>query len=187
MEAGYASLWGGLIEGLQGRRDNQHNRREAQRQRGWQERMLRTEYQIKVDDLRAAGLNPMLAYMNAPGGVPSGGVGYAASGGSIVGSATQAAKLATEIEKLEAEITALGAQYGLNSQQQINLNQAINTEIQKTELLKQQGLFTASEAKLNEMTVNVIKNLESSMGEVTEDPGFAKTISEILKIWILKK
>lgn len=60
------------------------NRDEAQKNRDYQTYMSNTSYQRAVQDLKAAGLNPMLAYSQGGSSTPS---GSAASGGMASGSA----------------------------------------------------------------------------------------------------
>jgi hypothetical protein len=187
MGAGAGMVWGAVIEAAQGRRDNLFNRGESERNRRWQQYMYERRYQMEVADLRAAGLNPALAYGNSPAAVPQGAQASAAPGGSIVGSALQAGKFEAEVNKLNMEIANLGAQYGLNSTQMIHLNQAITTEIEKAKMLEQQGKLLQTEQELNNMTINVIKNVEKSLGSVSQDDAFSRGVSEILKVWILKR
>lgn len=50
----------------------QFNASQSQAQMDFQERMRKTQYQTSVQDLMAAGLNPMLAYTQGGAGTPSG-------------------------------------------------------------------------------------------------------------------
>lgn len=74
-------MWGSIISGgasvLGGILGNKAASKEAEKQRDWSTDMSNTEMQRRVADLKAAGLNPMLAGMNQQGATNSGGAAAA--------------------------------------------------------------------------------------------------------------
>lgn len=65
-----ASAFGAATSFLGGQLTNQANIAQAQANNEWSAQQYATRYQTQVKDLEAAGLNPMLAYMQSPGSAP---------------------------------------------------------------------------------------------------------------------
>lgn len=62
----------GALSFLGGIGQNIANARQAARNRAFQERMTRNRYQYTMEDMRKAGLNPMLAFSQGGGSAPAG-------------------------------------------------------------------------------------------------------------------
>lgn len=101
---------GSIVEGLIGggsalaaaKVQAAESRRAAREQMAFQERMRGTQYQTAIADLKAAGLNPMLAYEQGGAGTPSGAQAQVPDYGNVVSSALDALRLKSEIAVMRA-------------------------------------------------------------------------------------
>jgi len=110
--SGLAGLFGGLNQNSANKdmmdQQNQFNASEAQKNRAWQEGMSNTAYRRAMDDMRAAGLNPMLAYQqggaSSPGGATASGQAARMEDaiGRGVNSAVETRRLKKEIDQVDS-------------------------------------------------------------------------------------
>lgn len=83
---------------------NDYNSAEASANRDWQSNMRNTSYQSAMNDMRAAGLNPMLAFSQGGASVPSGSTAsYAAASDSSAAVASHAAQVSSAAAASQAE------------------------------------------------------------------------------------
>ena len=104
------SVLGAGIDALAGRRDNMFNKKEADRARDWSKELANTEMQRRVADLKAAGLNPMLAITEGAASTPSSAQASNGSKGTNFAGAFSAAQMVKMAkEKNAAEIAQIEA------------------------------------------------------------------------------
>lgn len=133
-----------------------YNSKEAKAQRDWQEHMSNTSYQRGVADLKAAGLNPVLAAYNGFGAqTPSGGYG------SLGGGQTFAHTQAMAIPAAKSATMQAMYDYGNNTAQIVeNYQNAINSAKQSSDY------WTAEH--LEQMQQQTVSSSAQTVGQLAE-------------------
>lgn len=104
MQMGYNTLGAiqqGVYNHIQQQAAMSYNSAEAATNRAWQERMSNTSYQRAVEDMRKAGINPILAYTQGGASTPSGAQGTI--GSASMGMASSSALGATALPGIKQD------------------------------------------------------------------------------------
>lgn len=135
---------------------NDQNAANAKYQMDFQERMSNTGYQRGVADMRAAGLNPALAYQNGPASAPSG-------------------AMATAQAERKGDI---GGGLGANAAKTVGLNAEVQNANSQTALNKENT--AVAEANVGKVSASA-KETETNTRKLEEDLKTSKETAKIRK------
>lgn len=156
----FSAPLGGVLGLLGGRERNEAQADQAASANAFSAQQYATRYQTTVADMKAAGINPMLAYGSGPGNAPS---GQQASVENVSSSAAQAAMTAAQVANVAADTRNKEATTA-NIEADTRLKEAQTGQSSSTAAVnsKQLELIDATVANLKEQIVLTSRNANNA-------------------------
>lgn len=193
-----SAIIGGVLGNEGGENANQASAKMAREQMAFQERMSGTAYQRAVTDMKAAGLNPMLAYSQGGASTPPGQTvkfeNTLGQGVASAGQAMQIAQAVQQVQQSEAQTQLLVDQAAKTRSETLDNRLHSAKMVQETERLYQAGNLDSqkqlTEAQQYELTkaLRQLRELELdvSANSFSADVAKRKAESELTQLEIPK-
>lgn len=156
-----ATIASGLSSAYGQHKANKANRRDAQKQMDFQRDMANTQYTRSVDDLRRAGLNPLLA---VPGGaaVPSG------ASSRSENTLEKGVSSALQARRIQREFAAMDSQIASNETLALKQTQEVETAKALEDLYRASAAEARNNIAKSDVDPKVI--LGKLLGDYVKDP-----------------
>lgn len=158
---------------------NQQNAQNARAQMDFQREMSNTSHQREVQDLRAAGLNPILSALGNGASVPNGAMPEV---NNIAEGISKGADTAIALRQQNKDLQQKDAQIDTTRAQAGNLHQDTNNKIAQSGLISAQAISTAKDVQAKEMQNKILKETLAAQIKKAKAEGDYSEVNQIMGI-----